>query len=158
MSGSVRARRGWLVAWLWCAACGGAPSADLPRNIEDKRPAEAPAAVARPATPPEPVEPMRIGGAVSPPKPKSRLDIRWPGDPSDCYELGAAVFEYVVDSTGRAQKVRLIKGVENEHTQAARDAIARQQFEPATFRGKPVDVIYHVSINHVPLKTVKGPC
>jgi hypothetical protein len=147
------------MACLCCAACGGAPSSDVPKNIEQRQP-QSPAA-ARPAAPPEPLkppEPMRIGGEVIPPKPKSRLNVRWPGDPADCYELGAAVFEYVVDRTGRADRVRLIKGVENEHTQAAREAITRQQFEPATFRGKPVDVIYHVSINHVPLKKVKGSC
>lgn len=46
----------------------------------------------------------------------------------------------------------------NEFTQAAREAIEQQQFAPAIYRGRPVDVIYHVSINHVPIKKVKGPC
>ena len=54
--------------------------------------------------------------------------------------------------------VKLIKGPDNEFTRAAREAIARQKFEPALHRGKPVDVIYYVSINHVPVKKVKGPC
>jgi hypothetical protein len=34
----------------------------------------------------------------------------------------------------------------------------QQKFEPALYRGKPVDVIFHVSITDVPVKRVKGPC
>lgn len=114
---------------------------------------------ARPATQSgEALEPMRIGGEVSAPKPVSRLNIRWPDNLTECYQLGVAVFEGVVDKYGVVHKVKLIKGPDNEYTRAAREAIMQQTFEPARYRGKPVDVTYHVSINHVPVKKVKGPC
>ena len=53
---------------------------------------------------------------------------------------------------------KLIKGPANDFTRAAHEEMTQQKFEPARYRGKPVDVIYHVTINHVPVKRVKGPC
>jgi len=138
-------------------ACNRPPSPDEPNRQKDVQHAQ-PEAAKRPAQPSEPVKPMKIGGEVSAPTPRSRLNIRWPGDPTDCYELGIAVFEGVVDRNGSVRDVKLVKGPDNEFTRAAREAIAQQKFEPAMYRGKPVDVTDHVSVNHVPLKRVKGPC
>lgn len=101
---------------------------------------------------------MKVGGKVSAPKPITRWKRPWPDDPSQCYELGVVVLEGVVDKSGNVRGLKLIKGPNTELTRAARDAIAQQKFEPAIYRGKPVDVIYSVAINHMPLKKVKGPC
>ena len=105
-----------------------------------------------------PEKPMRVGGEVSAPKPRSALNIKWRDDPAQCYQLGVAVFEGAVDRSGSAHQITLIKGPDNEFTRAAREAISQQKFEPAMYHGKPVDVTYHVSVNHVPLRKVKGPC
>jgi TonB family protein len=131
--------------------------AEIPKEIQDNR--EAQPKVARAAAQrSEPVEPMRIGGEVSAPKLVSRPKIRWSDDPTQCYQLGVAVFEGVVDKNGSVKELRLIKGPDNEFTRAAREAMAQRKFEPAIYRGQPVDVTYHVTINHVPIKKVKGPC
>lgn len=108
--------------------------------------------------PREPPEPMKVGGEVSAPKALSPLRIRWPGDRTQCYQLGVAVFAGVIDRHGVARDLKLIKGPDNRYTRAARDAVAGQKFEPAMYRGKPVDVTYHVTVNHVPIKRAKGPC
>ena len=106
----------------------------------------------------EPSKPMRVGGDVSAPKLISRWRTPWPRDPNGCYQLGVAVFEGVVDRNGKWRDLKLIKGPDNEFTRATREEMAQQKFEPAIYRGKPVDVMLHVSINHVPVKKVKGPC
>ena len=95
---------------------------------------------------------------MSAPKAKSALNIEWPNDPNQCYELGVAVFEGVVDRNGRVHRITLVKGPDNEFTRAAHEAISQQTFEPAMYRGKPVDVTYTVTVNDVPLRTVKGRC
>lgn len=148
----------WLAMFLCLVlACNRSSSPDEPKARKDEQHAQ-PEATKRTAQPSEPVKPMKIGGEVSAPTPTSRLNIRWPGDPTQCYQLGVAVFEGVVDSNGIVHHIKLVKGPDNEFTRAAREAIAQQKFEPAMYRGKPVDVTYHVSVNHVPLKRVKGPC
>ena len=138
-------------------ACGRPHQSEVRRELKDGQPGQ-PEAAARAAPPNEPLEPMRIGGEVSAPKPKSVLNLKWPGNSTQCYQLGVAVFEAVIDRDGNVQEVKLIKGPRNEFTQAAHEAIAQQKFEPAIYRGKPVDVTFHVSVNHVPVKKVKGPC
>lgn len=105
-----------------------------------------------------PEKPMRVGGEVSAPEPRSALNIKWRDDPAQCYQLGVTVYEGVVDRSGSVHQISLIKGPDNELTRAAREAISQQKFEPAMYRGKPVDVTCHVSVNHVPLRKVKGPC
>jgi hypothetical protein len=138
-------------------ACSGPHQSDVPTELSAGQQGQ-PKAPGRAAQPAEPLKPMTIGGEVSAPKPKSVLDVKWPTNSTQCYQLGVAIFEGVIDRNGNAQEVRLIKGPDNEFTQAAHEAIAQQKFEPAIYRGKPVDVTYHVSINHVPVKKVKGPC
>ena len=36
--------------------------------------------------------------------------------------------------------------------------MAGRKFDLTMYRGRPVDVTYHVTINHVPIQKVKGPC
>jgi hypothetical protein len=158
MDGSAQTSGAWLA--ILCGvvlACGRPPGADVPDTLKDEPQAQPKATTSAPP-PSEQLKPMKVGGEVSAPKPTTRLNIRWPGDPTQCYQLGFAVFEYVIDSTGMVRDVKLIKGVDNEYTKAARAAIEHQKFEPAIYRGKPVDVTSHVSVNHVPVKKVKGPC
>jgi hypothetical protein len=103
--------------------------------------------------------PMRIGGAVSAPKLISRAtrNLRWP-DPNQCYQLGAAVFEGVIDKTGAVRELKLVKGPDNEFTRARRDELLQDKYSPGMYRGKPVDVKITIAVNHVPVKKVKGPC
>ena len=143
--------------FLSLALACSSPRAGMPKEAQD-RPTTQREAPRPPAKPTERPTPMRVGGEVSAPKLISRPKHPWPNDPTQCYQLGVAVFEGVVDRNGDVTELRLIKGPDNEFTRAAREAMARQKFDPALYRGKPVDVIYHATINHVPIKKVKGPC
>jgi hypothetical protein len=136
----------------------GIPSAQAVADLLGRIRAARQQAAQPAAQPTEPSKPMKVGGDVSAPKPISRWRTPWLHDPNQCYQLGVAVFEGVVDRHGNVRALKLIKGPDNEFTRSAREAMARQKFEPAVYRGKPVDVIHHVSINHVPVKKVKGPC
>lgn len=147
----------YLVLLSAMVACGRAPSTAVPDKLKDAAPPQ-PTTTTQPSEPNEPVKPMKVGGEVSPPKPATRLNIRWPANPTQCYELGVVLFEGVVDKSGTLRDLRLIKGPDNEFARAARSAIEQQKFTPAMYRGKPVDVMYHVSINHFPMKKVQGPC
>jgi hypothetical protein len=139
-------------------ACGRPPDSEVSNKEATKKPNVQPEA-AQPATQPtELSKPMKVGGDVSAPKAISRWRTPWPHDPNQCYQLGFAVFEGVVDRNGNVRELKLIKGPDNEFTRSAREALSQQKFEPAVYRGKPVDVIHHVSISHVPVKKVKARC
>ena len=105
-------------------ACGRAPSTAVPDKLKDAPPQPT---TTQPLEPNEPVKPMKVGGEVSPPKPATRLNIRWPANPTQCYELGVVLFEGVVDKSGTLRDLRLIKGPDNEFTRAARSAIEQAE-------------------------------
>ena len=139
-------------------ACYRPPDPEVSNKEVPNKPDVRPQAAQPAAQPAEPSKPMKVGGDVSAPKPISRWRTPWSHDPNQCYQLGVAVFEGVVDRHGTVRELKLIKGPDNEFTRSAREAMAQQKFEPAVYRGQPVDVIHHVVMNHVPVKKVKGPC
>lgn len=161
---SNRAMRGsghrtgiWLASFVAVVlAVARLPGADAPHGLDDAQ--ARPKATTPAAKPSEAVKPMKVGGDVSAPRPVTRLNIRWPDNPTQCYQLGIAVFQGVVDRNGTVHDVKLMRGPDNEFTKVAREAIEHQKWQPAIHRGTPVDVTYHVSVNHVPVKKVKGPC
>ena len=104
-------------------------------------------------------EPMRVGGEVSAPKLMSRgkRKIRWP-DPTQCYQLGVAVFEGVIDKTGAVRDLKLTKGPDNEFTRARREELLQDKYSPGRHRGKPVDVKVTITVSHMPFKRVEGAC
>jgi len=156
--GSVQFTRvGWAIFLGVVLARSPAPAADMPKKMQD-HPNAQPKATKPAMDPSEPLRPMRVGGEVSAPKLVWRPKRRWPDNPTQCYQLGVAAFEGVVDRKGSVRELRLVKGPDNEFTRALREEMAQQKFEPALYRGKPVDVRYHVTINHIPVKKVKGSC
>jgi protein TonB len=102
-----------------------------------------------PAAPPQPpaTGPLRVGGEVLPP-------VKRHAPPPDYTEIarrariqGVVQLEAVIDATGAVTRVRVIKGLPMGLDQAAVDAVREWRFTPATFRGKPVAVLYHLTIN-----------
>jgi hypothetical protein len=105
-----------------------------------------------------PPEPMRIGGDVSAPRVISRVEPDLPSYAGQCFEQGIAVFEAIVDEHGTVRDLKLTHGPENEFTRRMMDAVAKWRFEPGTHRGEPVPVIFNVTVNHVPIRKIPGPC
>ena len=84
---------------------------------------------------------MKVGGEVSAPKPKSVPNVKWPTNSTQCYELGVAVFEGVVDRNGNAQEVKLIKDrTTSSHRQPTKPSRSRNSSQqsiaanPSTWR------------------------
>ncbi|MFQ5349433.1 MAG: energy transducer TonB [Thermoanaerobaculia bacterium] len=102
-----------------------------------------------PATPPPapPRGPMQVGGDVRPP-------VRIHSPPPRYTEIaraariqGTVILEAVIDANGRVDRIKLIKGLPMGLDRAAVDAVDRWRFEPATYKGKPVAVIYRLEIH-----------
>jgi TonB family protein len=60
---------------------------------------------------------------------------------------GAVVIRGIVRRDGRIDDVEIIKDLPQGLGEAARDAVRRWRFRPATYRGEPIDVYYTVTVN-----------
>lgn len=60
---------------------------------------------------------------------------------------GAVVIRGIVRRDGRIDDVEIIKDLPHGLGEAARDAVRRWRFRPATYRGEPIDVYYTVTVN-----------
>lgn len=60
---------------------------------------------------------------------------------------GAVVIRGIVRRDGSIDEVEVIKDLPYGLGDAARDAVRRWRFRPATFRGEPIDVYYTVTVN-----------
>ena len=120
------------------------------------------APVPEPALEPEPEPPPPIpsedlvdrGGvytAVPPggtqPEEVDRVVPRYPAAARREGVAGAVVIRGIVRRDGRFDVVEIIKDLPYGLGEAARDAVRRWRFRPATFRGEPIDVYYTVTVN-----------
>ena len=53
----------------------------------------------------------------------------------------------IVRKDGTIDDVEVIKDLPNGLGDAAREAVSRWRFRPATYRGEPIDVYYTVTVN-----------
>jgi TonB family protein len=60
---------------------------------------------------------------------------------------GAVVIRGIVRRDGRIDDVEIIKDLPSGLGEAARDAVRRWRFRPATVNGEPIDVYYTVTVN-----------
>ena len=95
---------------------------------------------------PRPAGPMRVGGDVLPPVKRHAPPPRYPEIARAARIQGTVQLEAVIDATGAVTELRLVKGLPLGLDQAALDAVRRWRFEPATYNGKPVAVLYNLKI------------
>ncbi|HUP61556.1 MAG TPA: TonB family protein [Thermoanaerobaculia bacterium] len=120
----------------------------------------APPEVADTAVEPPPIpipEPERLeppGGvytAVPPggtqPDELDRVLPRYPAAARRASIQGAVVVRGIVRRDGTIDNVEIIKDLPNGLGEAARHAVSRWRFRPATYRGEPIDVYYTVTVN-----------
>lgn len=105
-----------------------------------------------PAPEPERIEPP--GGvytAVPPggtqPEELDRVLPRYPAAARRASVQGAVVVRGIVRRDGTIDNVEIIKDLPSGLGDAARQAVSRWRFRPATFRGEPIDVYYTVTVN-----------
>jgi len=86
---------------------------------------------------------MRVGGDVKPPIAMHRVEPKLGEVPHHQFFY---IFEAVITKNGDVRDVRALKG--NDETSRNIAAALRQwKFKPGTLHGKPVDVIYTLTVN-----------
>ena len=131
------------------------PTPDDPEPLAPAREAAAPIVLAHtdlvlglPEAPPDPrpAGPMRVGGDVLPPVKRHAPPPRYTEIARAARIEGTVELEAVIDSTGAVTELRVIKALPLGLDQAAVDAVRRWRFEPATCNGRPVAVVYSLTI------------
>jgi periplasmic protein TonB len=97
--------------------------------------------------PVEPTGPIRVGGDVKPPNKISAPSPQYTEIARKARIQGVVIVEAIIDKEGNVTNVKVLKGLPMGLDQAAVDAVKVWKFEPATLNGKPVAVIYNLTIN-----------
>jgi TonB family protein len=114
-----------------------------------------PPPVEPPAIQPEPpsdlVDRSGVYAAVPPggtqPEEIDRVVPRYPAEARYNGVSGSVVIRGIVRRDGSIDEVEIIKDLPHGLGEAARDAVRRWRFRPATYQGEPIDVYYTVTVN-----------
>lgn len=90
---------------------------------------------------------MRVGGDVHAPRVVHRVEPMYPEEARRNRVSGIVILETLVDATGRVTDVLPLKPLPYGLTEAAVDAVKQWTFEPGTLQGKPVPVIFNLTVN-----------
>lgn len=86
---------------------------------------------------------MTVGGEVTAPVLVKKVEPELPEMVSrEVFWL----FPAVVTKDGRVSNLKLVKGRAGLHSRAAEKAINQWEFKPSTYRGRPVDVKYNLTV------------
>ncbi|MEM7048271.1 MAG: TonB family protein [Acidobacteriota bacterium] len=102
-----------------------------------------------PSAPP-PVEPagiLRVGGEIRRPAQRFAPSPRYSEIARKARIQGVVILRAVLDKQGRVTDVRILKDLPFGLGEAAAEAVARWEYEPATLRGKPVSVEMEISVH-----------
>jgi TonB family protein len=97
--------------------------------------------------PDEPTGPIRVGGDVKPPEKIFYPAPQYTEIARKARIQGVVIVEAIIDKSGKVTNVKVLKGLPMGLDQAAVDAVSRWTFKPATLNGKPVAVIYNLTVN-----------
>ncbi len=97
--------------------------------------------------PDEPTGPIRVGGDVKPPEKIFYPSPQYTEIARKARIQGVVIVEAIIDKEGKVTNVKVLKGLPMGLDQAAVDAVSRWTFKPATLNGKPVAVIYNLTVN-----------
>jgi TonB family protein len=97
--------------------------------------------------PMEPTGPIRVGGDVKAPKKIVFPSPQYTEIARKARITGVVIVEAIIDKQGSVTNVKVLKGLPMGLDQAAAEAVKRWKFEPATLNGKPVAVIYNLTVN-----------
>ena len=90
-----------------------------------------------------------IGGNVHPPKIIKRVEPRYPLGARAFGVSGIAIFTCVIDTNGSLRDIDMKKGLPAPTlSYTAMEALRRWKFEPGTIDGKPVEVMFNLTINY----------
>jgi|SRR6185436_20142891 len=90
---------------------------------------------------------MRVGGEVTAPVVAQRVEIDFAKCTKQRVPIPFMILEAVVDARGQIRDARFLKPVPRCADEAVIHALNQWKFKPGTYRGRPVSVIYNMSIN-----------
>lgn len=96
---------------------------------------------------PEPSGPMRVGGDVSAPIVSARVSPEYTNIARTAKVTGVVVVEAIIDSNGNVDRVRIVKDLPMGLGDAAVRAVKQWKFKPGRHNGKPVDVVFNLTVN-----------
>lgn len=95
----------------------------------------------------EPEGPIRVGGDVQPPVKLVAPSPQYTEIARKARIQGVVIVEAIIDKEGNVTNVKILKGLPMGLDQAAADAVTKWKFKPATLNGRPVAVIYNLTVN-----------
>jgi len=133
------------------------PSPDEPEPIRDQEPDEdvdfvpdenLVLGVPDAPPPPEPEGPVRfvVGGNITEPEKLSGPNPLYPEAARRARIQGVVVLECTIGKDGRVQKVKVLRGLPLGLTESAEDAVRKWKFQASTLNGKPVEVLYILTV------------
>lgn len=90
---------------------------------------------------------MRIGGNVHAPKLVERVEPKYTAEARKARLSGIVIVEARIDETGRVTDAMAVKPLPFGLSEAALDAVKQWRFEPGMLDGKPVPVVFNVTVN-----------
>lgn len=111
-------------------------------------PGGVPNSVALPdAPPPQPDEPIRYRSDMTRPQIVYRVSPQYTEVARTARLQGTVIVEAVIDEGGRVRDVQILKGLPMGLDRSAANAVAQWRFTPATLNGRPLKVIYTLTVN-----------
>lgn len=95
----------------------------------------------------EPGPPYRVGEDVKAPVVINRVEPIYPAEARANRIAGIVVVETVIDRNGKVRDVTVLKPLPYGLDQAAVDAVKQWTFRPGTMDGRPVDVIFNLTVD-----------
>ena len=99
---------------------------------------------------------LRVGGDVKAPVVVQRIEPAYPEEARKARISGIVILEVIIDHTGAVKDVTVLKPLPFGLSEAAVDAVKQWTFAPGTLDGKPVDVLFNLTMNFK-LDTPKPP-
>ena len=90
--------------------------------------------------------PLRVGGDVKAPVVIQRVDPVYPAEARNDRIEGIVILEATIDRTGHVRNAVVLKPLPDGLSEAALDALKQWTFAPGTLDGKPVDVLFNVTV------------
>lgn len=92
--------------------------------------------------------PYRVGGDIQHPRAITRVPPAYTEEAKEKRIQGVAILQAIIDTEGRIEDVKVLKGLPHGLTEAAVEAVRQWRFEPARDGdGQPVPVYYNLTIN-----------
>jgi len=97
---------------------------------------------------PEPEGPVRfvVGGNVTEPVKISAPSPIYPEAARRARLEGVVILECIIDKTGNVKSVKVLRGMPLGLTDSAADAVKKWRFRASTLNGKPVEVLYVLTV------------